>query len=110
MALPRKGARTIVVDGTQYRWMIRRKGTYSQGNIWSRMTIAVELADAGRSVLHVKLHAPRPDNFLGQPSISVTPAVVAGAIRRALSSGWKPDAPGAAFPLDAGEEPPTTCA
>lgn len=34
MALVRKGARRIVVDGTAYRWRLRRRPTYCQGLAW----------------------------------------------------------------------------
>lgn len=32
VAIPKKGSRLISVDGTAYRWRIRHKPTYSQGN------------------------------------------------------------------------------
>jgi hypothetical protein len=31
MTLPRKGSRPITVDGVAYRWIVRRKPSYSQG-------------------------------------------------------------------------------
>jgi hypothetical protein len=36
MALGRKGARRIVVDGTAYRWRLRRRPTYLQGLAFSQ--------------------------------------------------------------------------
>ncbi len=37
VALNKRGSRPIVVDGNRYRWLIRRKPTYSQGLTWSPM-------------------------------------------------------------------------
>lgn len=44
MAIPKKGSRLIVVDDTTYRWLIRRKATYMQADIWNW------LASCGHSI------------------------------------------------------------
>jgi hypothetical protein len=46
MALPRKGARHIVVDGTTYRWRLRRRPAYAQSMAWTPGTFPVEHADS----------------------------------------------------------------
>ncbi|MEU7742861.1 hypothetical protein [Nonomuraea sp. NPDC049158] len=52
MAIPKKGSRLITVDGTIFRWRVRRKPTYCQGNSRGPMTFAVEVADvSGRALL-----------------------------------------------------------
>ncbi|MER6059841.1 hypothetical protein ABT167_01310 [Streptomyces sp. NPDC001792] len=79
MALPRKGARHIVVDGTTYRWRLRRRPTYAQSMAWTPGTFAVEHADS-----------------------PVRPGDVADAVRRALREGWNPTSPGSSFRLDGG--------
>lgn len=48
MAMPRRGL--ITVDGAQYRWLIRRRPTYSQAICETPLTVAVELADRPTSV------------------------------------------------------------
>ncbi|XGV99998.1 MAG: hypothetical protein ACAF41_13825 [Leptolyngbya sp. BL-A-14] len=43
MALPKTGTRKIVVDGEPFRWLIRRKATYSQWAYESgRLHVAVD--------------------------------------------------------------------
>ena len=39
MAIPKKGSRLITVDGTGFRWRVRRKPTYCQGNSRGPMTL-----------------------------------------------------------------------
>lgn len=53
MTLGRKGARRIIVDGTVYRWRLRRRPTYFQGLAWSPCTFSVEHADTPQSTLVV---------------------------------------------------------
>ncbi|OXM57828.1 hypothetical protein CFP71_06020 [Amycolatopsis thailandensis] len=99
MALLRKGSRRIVVDDTAYRWIVRRKPTYSQED-GCPLSYAVELEDARGAVLVVQTDHAHPLNYRGFPSKAVLPSDVEGAIRLALERGWEPTAPGAQFPLD----------
>ncbi|MFI7143452.1 hypothetical protein ACIBO2_00945 [Nonomuraea sp. NPDC050022] len=99
MAIPRKGSRLIIVDGTVLRWRVRRKPTYCQGNSWGPMTFAVELADASGRALLVSLPCSRPDAWLGERTIAIRPALVAAAIRMALGQGWDLRQAGNAFEL-----------
>ncbi|GAA1463787.1 hypothetical protein NE857_00330 [Nocardiopsis exhalans] len=95
MSLLRKGSRRITVDGADYRWRIRHRPTYSQGNGWTNLVFAVEYAESPGRALVVETGNPRPDNWLGLgPAVSITPVVVAAAIRRALKEGWSPQATG----------------
>jgi hypothetical protein len=100
MALGRKGARRIVVDGTAYRWRLRRRPTYFQGLVWSPCTFAVEHADAPGTTLVVTTNQPHPSNWFGREAKSVLPSDVARAIQLALGEGWAPTAPGSPFSLD----------
>ncbi|WP_167502505.1 hypothetical protein [Streptomyces malaysiensis] len=100
MALVRKGSRRIVVDGTAYRWRLRRRPTYSQGLAWSPCTFAVEHADAPGTTLVVTTNQPHPSNWVGREAKPVLPADVAEAIELALRAGWAPAAPGPPFQLD----------
>jgi hypothetical protein len=97
MALPKKGARLITVDGRRFRWSVRPIPTYCQGNAWSPMTFAVEAAEASGRILHVTLARPRPDNWMLEGSTPVTPGEVATFVRVALQSGWNPTEPGSPF-------------
>ncbi|SDJ29590.1 hypothetical protein SAMN05421874_101350 [Nonomuraea maritima] len=89
----------ITVDGTVFRWRVRRKPTYCQGNSWGPMTFAVESADASGRVLLVSLPCSRPDAWWGERTMAVRPALVTATIRMALNHGWDPRQAGNAFEL-----------
>lgn len=100
MAIPKKGSRLITVDGTGFRWRIRRKPTYCQGNSWGPMTFAVEPADASGRVLLVSLPCSRPDAWSGERTTAIRPALVTATIRMALDRGWDPQRTGNAYNLE----------
>jgi hypothetical protein len=99
MAIPKKGSRLITVDGTVFRWRVRRKPTYCQGNSWGPMTFAVELASAPGHILLVSLPCSRPDAWWGERTMAIRPALVTATIRTALGDGWAPRQPGKALEL-----------
>ncbi|MGW4967654.1 hypothetical protein ACWEPL_61485 [Nonomuraea sp. NPDC004186] len=99
MAIPKKGSRLITVDGTVFRWRVRRKPTYCQGNSWGPMTFAVELAGASGCVLLVSLPCSRPDAWWGERAMAIRPALVTATIRMAHGIGWDPQQAGNAFEL-----------
>lgn len=89
MALTGKGSRSLIVDGTAYRWSVRRKPTYCQEMGWSNLSFAVETANGGLCTLHVITEATRADSVAastdelpGSPSMAVTPPWLRTA------SGW----------------------
>lgn len=86
--MPKKGSRLITVDGTVFRWRVSHRPTYSQGNGWSPLSFAVERAEEPGGVLVVSLPCARPDNWLGERTISIRPVLVIGCIRRAVEQGW----------------------
>ena len=100
MALVKKGSRRIVVDGVTYRWRVRHKPTYCQGNGWTPLTFAVENATTPGTTLVVQTDRPHPGNWFALPSQPVLPADVAQAIRTALARGWMPLASGSPFSLE----------
>jgi hypothetical protein len=100
MALGRKGARRIVVDGTAYRWRLRRRPTYFQGLVWTPCTFAVEHADTPGTTLVVTTNQPHLSNWIGREPKPVLPSDVAQAIECALRDGWAPTAPDSSFHLD----------
>jgi hypothetical protein len=100
MALGRKGARRIVVDGTAYRWRLRHRPTYFQALSWTPCTFAVEHADASGTTLVVTTNHPHPSNWFGREAKPVLPSDVAQAIELALREGWTPTASGDPFHLD----------
>lgn len=100
MALVKKGSRRIVVDGVTYRWRIRHKPTYSQGNVWTPLTFAVEDATTPGSTLVVQTDRPHPGNWFGLPTKPVLPTDVTQSIRTALARGWTPLVNGSPFHLE----------
>ncbi|MFF4652576.1 hypothetical protein [Streptomyces sp. NPDC001380] len=100
MALNRKGARRIVVDGTAYLWRVRRRPTYSQAMCWWPCTYAVQHAARPGAVLVVTTDRVRTDNWFGRQSTPVLPGEVADTVRTALGRGWTPALPGPQFLLD----------
>ena len=101
MAIPKKGSRPISVEGNEYRWLVRRKPTYSQANGWTPMTLAVSSANSRSSTLVATLDTNRPDAWVASGDVAVNPRNVSAIIRRALAAGWNPAEPGKPFQLSA---------
>ncbi|MCA2224218.1 hypothetical protein [Nonomuraea aurantiaca] len=99
MSIPKKGSRLITVDDVTYRWRVRRKPTYCQGNSWGPLTFAVESTDGPGRFLVVSLPCSRPDAWLGERTMAIRPALVTATIRRARECGWDPCQAGNAFDL-----------
>jgi hypothetical protein len=63
------------------------------------MTFAVDLENGGLTTLLVNLNVVRPDNWMNEDFVPITPVVVERAIRQALTKGWHPTNRGGAFEL-----------
>lgn len=70
MALPRR-ARRIVVDGVAYRWLWTWRDEFG-------LRVMIQTADGRGEKVEVVF----------EPGVSITPAGVADAIRRARADGW----------------------
>jgi hypothetical protein len=104
VTIPNRGSRIIRVDGSEYRWRIRRKPTYSQIVFQGTLTIAVECTEPGSScVLLIDAGTTRPDACIDPSDMSITPGMIAEWIRQALQSGWIPTQAGPAFKLERAE-------
>lgn len=98
MAIPQKGSRTVTVKGVRYRWRVRPKPTYCEGAFASHFSVAVERVEPpSQCVLLLAADFPRPDNWLGRASKTVTPRMIAASIEEALIHGWQPEHAGSAF-------------
>lgn len=97
MAILRRGARTINVDGTDFRWNMRRKPTYSQGLGWSKLSVAVEQSGCRGCVLVGHLPQFHSGNWVGEAVSPVLPSQVAHLIRAAVAAGWNPEKAGKPF-------------
>lgn len=88
----------MTVNGVRYRWRIRQKPTYDEGAFARGFSVAVErIEQPSHCVLLLAADFPRPDNWLNQPSKSVTPKIIAVSIEDALAHGWQPEHAGSAF-------------
>lgn len=97
MSIPKKGSRLIRVDGTTYRWRVRKRPTYSQGVGDTPLTFAVEKAELAGTTLHVTMPQDHPSNWMGGVAEPVLPSTVSVLIRHALDRGWQPESPGSPF-------------
>jgi len=98
MTIPRKGSRKVIVDGEAYRWLVRRKATYSQvdyGN--GKIHVAVEHVEKHGTTLLVQTNHPHPQDWATEHVVPVTPADIATWIQIAITNGWCPKEPGATF-------------
>lgn len=91
MAIPKKGARKITVDGVEYRWRIRWKPTYSQCIDQGGLAAAVELYEKPQSALLIYFPWARYDSWLGVPEHPITPKLIEESVKAALVKGWQPD-------------------
>lgn len=99
MTLPAQGSRTLTIDGLVYRWVSRRAWVHApeSGASFIRHRLRVEPEASPGALLRVELDStqlfPEGGSRLKYADfLSVTPAVVALAIRAALAAGW-PQAP-----------------
>jgi hypothetical protein len=99
MAISKKGARKIVVNGTTYSWVIRPRPTYTQGLGENKLSVAIEAVTDGQCVLWVTFPNYRPDNWLSLPAQTVTPKQIRNCIAQGLAKGWQPTKPGKRFQL-----------
>lgn len=99
MAIPKKGSWHIVVDDENYRWLIRRKATYSQTDYGGgKLHVAVEkvlLDNQIGSTLLIISNRPHPKDWGAEDVRPITPYDVATWIKEAIASGWQPDQSGA---------------
>lgn len=80
MAIARKGTRSITIDATEYRWLVRLGKHHDLYRI-------TELASTSGQILIAKL----------RQSTIVTPWLVKKVIKYALAQGWQPQQRGQDF-------------
>lgn len=98
MAIPKKGTRKINIDASQYRWLIRKKTTYTQSVYGSgKLSVAVELADEPGTTLYIYTDRPHPHDIKTEKVIPILPSDVSNWINQALALGWEPSKKGKPF-------------
>ena len=100
MTISRKGSYPIDVNRVTYRWSVSPRPAFDQELANSSLTFVVVHSQFPASQLVVALDGARPDNLVLDRSASITPVIVEGAIRTALSQGWRPVQEDGAFHLD----------
>jgi hypothetical protein len=87
MTLPRKGSRSVAVDGRMFRWMLsdpRKReveGDPMRTRCLATLTVQEDVEEPG----HVLQH-----ELSWLEHNSVTPEVVRTVVRRAMDAGWNP--------------------
>ena len=89
MAIPKKGSRKIVVDGSTYRWLIRKRASYDQVCFDGRINLAIELDEKRCRTLIIYTDRTHPNNIGITEVIPVTPADIENWIREAHKLGWQ---------------------
>jgi len=98
MAIPKKGSRTIIVEGVKYRWLIRRKATYSQTDYGKgKIHVAVEHAANPGTTLIIHTDRAHPKDWNTQNIIPVTPSDISNWIKQALALKWEAEERGPQF-------------
>lgn len=91
MALPKKESRLISVTGKTFRWIVSPDSGY--------MVLVVELDGVKGQRLEVTFSYDDEQDLvtgLNTQRLQITPEVVSSCIKKALSSGWRPDTSGVA--------------
>ena len=91
MAIPKKGARMITVGKDTYKWLIRRKATYEQGDYGiGRIHVAIENIESPNTTLFILTDREHPKDWNTKNVAPVTPADIANWIIQALELNWQP--------------------
>lgn len=98
MALPKKGTRKITVNESDYRWLIRKKATYTQ-SIYDdeKLSVAIELAENPGTTLHIYTDRDHAYDIKTKKVIPIVPSDISNWINKALLLGWKPLEKGKTF-------------
>ncbi len=94
MGIPKRGRRTVDVDGAEYGWYVRKRGTYLQNVGDTPMTVAIERQrpkSPTPSALIVQLSVTRPDNWIETHQTGVLPRDIRLMIAQAMAEGWNPE-------------------
>lgn len=95
MAIPKKGTRIITVEQERYRWLIRRKATYTQSVYGTgRIHIAIEHAEPPGTALFIYTDREHSKDCNTKPVMPVTPTDISNWVKQALQLNWKPELKG----------------
>ncbi|KPH66263.1 hypothetical protein ACLIMP_21410 [Novosphingobium aerophilum] len=87
-------AGSVIVDGLQYDWELRREPQWSDFDGWRGMTVSLLQKNTQRGAL---LEFPPPKRLLKglqRGRLQISDAIVTRGIRAALMAGWEPESRG----------------
>ncbi|WP_103867634.1 hypothetical protein [Aquimarina sp. I32.4] len=98
MAIPKKGTRKIAVNELNFRWLIRKKATYTQSDYGiGKLHIAVELEENSGTSLFIYTDRKHPNDIGTEIVNPVKPSDIANWIKQAFELGWIPSKSGNPF-------------
>ncbi|MBV7270619.1 hypothetical protein [Winogradskyella luteola] len=98
MAIPKKGTRKIVVNKLNFRWLIRKKATYTQSDYGiGKLHVAIELEENPGTSLFIYTDRNHPKDIGTEIVNPVKPSDIAKWIQQALELGWNPSKSGTPF-------------
>ena len=98
MAIPKRGSRPISVNSINYRWLIRKKATYSQVDYGTGfLHVAIDLAENPGITLVIFTNHKHPNDWATDEIIPITPSIVSTWILKAIDLGWQPNKEGSQF-------------
>ncbi|SNR14735.1 hypothetical protein [Tenacibaculum jejuense] len=98
MAIPKKGTRKIDVDGLKFRWLIRKKATYTQSVYGiGKLHVAIELEENPGTNLFIRTDRKHPNDIETEMVNPITPYDISNWIKQAFELGWNPSKNGNTF-------------
>ena len=92
MGIPRKGSRTVEIDGQDYVFIVREKNIEDHTDQWElQVTVQRDEERPGRVL-----------QFTEGYGFAVTPEYIRTTVRDAIKAGWEPGSRGAAFRFGTG--------
>ena len=85
---------TVLVEGSEYEWEVRREPAWSETEGWQGMTVALQQKGEQRGAM---LEFPPPKRLLKglqRGRLQINDAILARGIRGALAAGWEPSSRG----------------
>jgi len=96
----RQAAGTVVIDGIEIAWELRREAHYSSFEGYKGMTFSARaVSDTARTFKELILEFPFPERKPGKPleKERIYPETIEAAIRQAIAGGFDPTSRGRVY-------------
>ena len=98
MTIPKKGTRKIEVNELNFRWLIRKKATYTQSDYGiGKLHVAIELEEDPGTSLFIYTDRKHPKDIGTEIVNPIKPFDISNWIKQALDLGWNPSESGKPF-------------